>query len=61
MIRRGPADAAARAVGLELSAWCPGVEYLADSNTTGDELFTGSLNVGDDQVRDRGQSRARPT
>jgi hypothetical protein len=45
VIGRGPADATARAVGLELSARRPGVENLADLDTAGDELV--ALDAGD--------------
>ena len=56
VIGRGPADATARAVGLELSARRPGVEHLADLDTAGDELVARSLDVGDDQVEALGRA-----
>ena len=56
MIGRGPADATARAVGLELSARRPGVEHLADLDTAGDEFVARSLDVGDDQVQALGRA-----
>ena len=61
----GPADATARAVGLELSARRSGVEHLADVDTEGDELVARSLDVGDDQVEavgrpGRGRGDFRP-
>ncbi len=56
MIGRGPADATARAVGLELSARRPGVEHLADLDTAGDEFVARSLDVGDDQVEALGRA-----
>jgi hypothetical protein len=65
MIGRGAANAAACAVGLELSPRRRGVEHLADLRTAGNQLVARSLNVGDDQVeavgragRGRGDLRA---
>ena len=61
MIGRGPADATARAVGLELSARRPGVEHLADLDTEGDELVARSLRCRRRSGRGPGPSRARPS
>src|SRR4030095_7455969 len=55
-IGRGPADATTRAIGLELSARCPGVEYLADLDTAGDEFLSRSLKIRDDQVEALGRA-----
>ena len=56
MIGRGPADATARAVGLELRARRPGVENHADLDTAGDEFVARSLDVGNDQVEALGRA-----
>ena len=56
VIGRGAADAAARAVGLELSAGRPGVEHLADLGTAGGELVARGLDIGDDQVQALGRA-----
>ena len=54
MIGGWAADAAARGVWLELSAWCAGVEYVADRDTAGGDLVVRGTDVGDDQVETLG-------
>ena len=54
----GAADAAARAVGLELSARRSGVEHLTDIDTAGNELVSCGLDVGHDQVEALGEPGA---
>src|SRR5438034_8290935 len=56
MIGRGPADATARAVALELSARRLCVEHLADLDTVGGEVIARCLDIGDDQVQALGRA-----
>ena len=56
MIGLGPGNSTARAVGLELRAWRPSVEYLADRDTAGGEFFARSLDVGNNQVEAAGRA-----
>ena len=50
MIRRRPADVAARDVGLELRARRSGVKHLADIDTASGEFAACRFDVGDDEV-----------
>src|SRR5438128_1623906 len=56
MIGRGPGDATARAVGLELSTRSLGVEHLADLDTAGSQFTARSLDIGGDQVETLGRA-----
>src|SRR5262249_13028716 len=59
VIGRGPADATARAVGLELSTGRSGVANLADLDAADYEHVARSLDVGDDQVESLRRARLR--
>ena len=51
IIRRRPAEAAARAAGLELRARRSGVKHLADIASVSDQFAARRLDVGDDEVK----------